>query len=364
MSYNRWMPVQCSSELYHHGVKGMKWGRHLFGKGADVQAGAGGGGGGLLEEEPDDEDLKKAKALYEQLYSELHSMSAEDMARIGNVKLGAMYKAYYAALDDYKAKQADYDKRKAEYEKTLSYKIKNPGQAIKKALDKADSAISSKKIDIEYGIKDKIGTTAKNAKQKAEKAYEQAKSFDDRAKKYNSNDTYYEPEVAKAKAEYDNALKDYYKTPIGKIDMYKTAIKNAKDFVNSPKVNSWDAYYDAYDAKHSKSESSSRSIPTGDSAVKKSAKLSNKPAGPKKTTLREAQNVQSNPHPNLPRSRKRNVTGKGTGVHIGQTVLPPEPKPLTLISDTNRRRSRKRNVTGKGTGVHVHGPGLNGGRKG
>ena len=88
---------------------------------------------------------------------------------------------------------------------------------------------------------------------------------------------------------------------------------------------------------------------------------------------KSAQNVQrstqaetkekKNPHPNLPRSRKRNVTGKGTGVHIGQTVLPPEPKPLTLISDTNRRRSRKRNVTGKGTGVHVHGPGLNGGRK-
>lgn len=26
MYYNRWMPVQCSSEMYHHGVKGMKWG--------------------------------------------------------------------------------------------------------------------------------------------------------------------------------------------------------------------------------------------------------------------------------------------------------------------------------------------------
>ena len=29
MSYNRWMPAKYNSELYHHGVKGMKWGvRH------------------------------------------------------------------------------------------------------------------------------------------------------------------------------------------------------------------------------------------------------------------------------------------------------------------------------------------------
>lgn len=30
MSYNRWMPVKYSSELYHHGIKGQKWGVRRF----------------------------------------------------------------------------------------------------------------------------------------------------------------------------------------------------------------------------------------------------------------------------------------------------------------------------------------------
>lgn len=44
-----WKPTQ-QPELYHHGVKGMKWGKHIFGQGA-IQAGPSGGGGGESDPE-------------------------------------------------------------------------------------------------------------------------------------------------------------------------------------------------------------------------------------------------------------------------------------------------------------------------
>lgn len=61
MSYNRWISSSYDLELYHHGVKGMKWGKHLFGKGVEMPQGAGSGGGG---NEDDLALLEKLKELY------------------------------------------------------------------------------------------------------------------------------------------------------------------------------------------------------------------------------------------------------------------------------------------------------------
>lgn len=62
MSYNRWISSSYDLELYHHGVKGMKWGKRLFGKGAEMPQGAGGGGGGGNKD--DLALLEKLKELY------------------------------------------------------------------------------------------------------------------------------------------------------------------------------------------------------------------------------------------------------------------------------------------------------------
>ena len=295
MSYNRWMPVQCSSELYHHGVKGMKWGKHLFGNGADIQAGAGGGGGGNEEDLKLLEELKKKygdKAL--EMFKKIKQQQQSEDGR-------------YGTLDKLREKitgNADPDNIKQVHDRVYERTLKG-AKATKYSGAKSET-------DEEYA--------SRSAKETAEAT-----------KKYIKDHS-----VAGAV----NKGKDKIKSILGKHKREKAEERRQES---------------AHDRETRKRDKRER-----DKLVEELKELNhNRPDWNSKGS----QNAQKNPHPNLPRSRKRNVTGKGTGVHIGQTVLPPEPKPLTLISDTNRPTSRKRKVTGKGTGVHVHGPGLNGGRK-
>lgn len=67
MSYNRWMPSECyGTELYHHGVKGMKWGHHLKINAQEASVSSGSGGGGAQEyEEPEEDDPNATMKAYE-----------------------------------------------------------------------------------------------------------------------------------------------------------------------------------------------------------------------------------------------------------------------------------------------------------
>lgn len=372
MSYNRWMPPECSTELYHHGVKGMKWGKHLFGKGVEVQASGGGGGGGLLEEEPDDEELKEAQKEYWDLYNQVHGLKPEDMSGANAAKADALFKKYYESLDNLKAKEADYKKRKEAYEQSVSYKIKHPVETASEAINKASSAVSKKIDRAESKIREKTGLTAREQYIGAKKRNE---GFDH--VNWKVRDDYTNRRREEANKDVAKTKSEYEKTPLGKaaskIESGKNKIKSMlrkrdqqanaerrQTKAHNRETFKRDFYRDNREyASMQKQESARKHY----SETHKTATLHKDFEGKQTTMGEKAQNVQSNPHPNLPRSRKRNVTGKGTGVHIGQTVLPPEPKPLMLITDTNRPTSRKRKVTGKGTGVHVHGPGLNGGRK-
>lgn len=268
MSYNRWMPPECSTELYHHGVKGMKWGKHLFGKGVEVQAGAGGGGGSNEEDLELLEELKKKygdKAL--EMFKKIKQQQQVEDGR-------------YGTLDKLREKitgKADPDNIKQVHDRVYERTLKG-AKATKYSGAKSES-------DEEYA--------SRSAKETAEKTKEYIK----------------EHSVAGAV----NKGKEKVKSILGKRQREKAEERRQES---------------AHDRETRKRDKRER-----DKIVEELKEMNHnrqtlhKDFKGKQTTMGEkAQNVQKKPHSNLPRSRKRNVTGKGTG-------------------------------------VHVHGPGLNGGRK-
>ena len=174
MSYNRW--INYSDELYHHGVKGMKWGKHLFGKGSEMPQGAGGSGGGFLDG-PE--------------YPQYDGPTIEDVGA-GRATL----EEYESASQKYDQAVADYHRARKEYEKTAAYALRHPIEATKKAKDR---------------FEDYIGLTDRHDTKAYKYRLEQAAKWG----------------AERAKANYEQQRAKYYKTPIGKVAKYADAGKEA-----------------------------------------------------------------------------------------------------------------------------------------
>ena len=301
MSYNRWISSSYDLELYHHGVKGMKWGKHLFGKGVEMPQGAGGGGGGLLEEEPSDEELKEAEKEYWDLYDQVRSLTPEQMVA-NREKTDQLYKNYYAALEKLQTERADYNKKKEAYEQSASYKIKHPVETAKKALDKADTAVTNTVIDVKYGVREKLGV---GARENYKRAKLERRKFDHY--NYDVRDDFTNRERKESNERIRKYREEYANTPLGKAS---AAIDKGKKKVESLFGKRKEERRMEAKQEHARDRATRRRDFYRD--MKEYAEMERQESARKKYADTHKQPV----NPGLPHGRKRKISQNGTGVNL------------------------------------------------
>ena len=293
MSYNRWMPVQCSSELYHHGVKGMKWGKHLFGKATELLSG---GGGGAAEEDPELADLiekfKKGLISREAL---LKAKQALDAKRLKD-KIGL------TTREDLKSQEAyrkEFDLR--------NYNVRDDttpfGKSTKKEREESNRKINELREEYSKTPLGKVeGAVSKGANKvkQALRKREQEKNADTRQFAAHG-----ERKPKTAKEAYDNALQKALK------EEQKQYEENQRQ--REEKAKAWRREHDDY--LHAEYVAEKKEKYKLEREKKKYQKLLD--------DAEKIRKIHNEFHPEdqeaparRPRTRKRNVTAKGTEVHL------------------------------------------------
>ena len=289
MSYNRWISSSYNLELYHHGVKGMKWGKHLFSKGAEMPQGAGTGGGGGNEE--DLALLEKLKELYgEKAYEKFLEAKKSRADAVDFSKLMQnMAKDTRGEDDLHKAvtellstRHRQYNEAKAAYERSPK------------------------------GIVDKISTkTGLKARKELKEAKAERREFDRNFYKIRSGEPGFGAYAKKEREDSNKRItalrKEYHSTPLGKVESKVEAGKN--------KVSS-------LIRKHKQAQDAeSRQSRVRDHLTRKRDRERLNKESEEMYRQESARKRYSDSHkrpvdPGLPRGRKRKISQNGTGVHL------------------------------------------------